>query len=136
MSPHSAHAKGWPSCMAKTQGSFLLPSFCSLLELGRHIDWTFVSGPVQINKGRVHNSIKASNHYPISFEIRSIQWARRSTCSFHAFCADRGSTLRFWIRRLQALLIRAWSRAVSKISALQHFIGPLDRRIWRESISD
>ena len=40
-----------------------------LLEPGRHIDWAFVRGRVQIDKGRVHNSIKASDHYPISFEI-------------------------------------------------------------------
>jgi endonuclease/exonuclease/phosphatase family metal-dependent hydrolase len=40
-----------------------------LFEPGRHIDWAFVRGPVQIDKGRVHNSIKASDHYPISFEI-------------------------------------------------------------------
>jgi endonuclease/exonuclease/phosphatase family metal-dependent hydrolase len=40
-----------------------------LLEPGRHIDWAFVRGPVQIDKGRVHSSIKASDHYPISFEI-------------------------------------------------------------------
>jgi endonuclease/exonuclease/phosphatase family metal-dependent hydrolase len=40
-----------------------------LLEPGRPIDWAFVRGPVQIDKGRVHNSIKASDHYPISFEI-------------------------------------------------------------------
>lgn len=40
-----------------------------LLESGRHIDWAFVRGPVQIDKGRVHNSTKASDHYPISFEM-------------------------------------------------------------------
>jgi endonuclease/exonuclease/phosphatase family metal-dependent hydrolase len=40
-----------------------------LLEPGRHIDWAFVRGRVQIDKGTVHNSIKASDHYPISFEI-------------------------------------------------------------------
>jgi endonuclease/exonuclease/phosphatase family metal-dependent hydrolase len=40
-----------------------------LLEPGRHIDWAFARGPVQTDKGRVHNSIKASDHYPISFEI-------------------------------------------------------------------
>lgn len=39
------------------------------LEPGRHIDWAFVRGPVKIGKGRVHNSIKASDHYPISFGI-------------------------------------------------------------------
>jgi len=40
-----------------------------LLEPGRHIDWAFVRGSVQVNNGRVHNSIKASDHYPVSFEI-------------------------------------------------------------------
>ena len=40
-----------------------------LLEPARHIDWAFVRGPVQVNTGRVHNSVKASDHYPISFEI-------------------------------------------------------------------
>jgi endonuclease/exonuclease/phosphatase family metal-dependent hydrolase len=40
-----------------------------LLEAGRQIDWALVRGSVQIDKGRVHNSIKASDHYPISFEI-------------------------------------------------------------------
>ena len=40
-----------------------------LFEPGRHIDWAFVRGSVQGNKGRVHNSIKASDHYPISFDI-------------------------------------------------------------------
>lgn len=40
-----------------------------LFESGRHIDWAFVRGSVQVNKGRVHNSVKASDHYPISFEI-------------------------------------------------------------------
>lgn len=40
-----------------------------LLEPGRHIDWAFVRGPVQVDSGRIHNSIKASDHYPISFEL-------------------------------------------------------------------
>ena len=40
-----------------------------LFEPGRHIDWAFVRGSVQVNKGRVHSSIRASDHYPISFEI-------------------------------------------------------------------
>ena len=40
-----------------------------LFEPGHHIDWAFVRGPVQIGKGRVHDAIKASDHYPISFEI-------------------------------------------------------------------
>jgi endonuclease/exonuclease/phosphatase family metal-dependent hydrolase len=40
-----------------------------LFEPGRHIDWAFVRVPMRTHKGRIHNSIKASDHYPISFEI-------------------------------------------------------------------
>lgn len=40
-----------------------------LLEPGRHIDWAFVRGPVQANRGRVHSGVKASDHYPISFDL-------------------------------------------------------------------
>jgi endonuclease/exonuclease/phosphatase family metal-dependent hydrolase len=39
------------------------------LEAGRHIDWAFVRGPVQPDKGRVHTAVKASDHYPISFDL-------------------------------------------------------------------
>lgn len=42
-----------------------------LLDGGRHIDWAFVRGPVQIDKSRIHNHVKASDHYPISFDLRS-----------------------------------------------------------------
>jgi endonuclease/exonuclease/phosphatase family metal-dependent hydrolase len=41
-----------------------------LLEPGRHIDWAFVRGPSQPNAGKVLKSVKASDHYPISFELR------------------------------------------------------------------
>jgi endonuclease/exonuclease/phosphatase family metal-dependent hydrolase len=41
----------------------------SLFESGRHIDWAFVRGPVRAVSGRVHNRIKASDHYPISFTL-------------------------------------------------------------------
>jgi endonuclease/exonuclease/phosphatase family metal-dependent hydrolase len=41
-----------------------------LLEAGRHIDWAFVRGPMRADKGRVHNGVKASDHYPISFDMR------------------------------------------------------------------
>jgi endonuclease/exonuclease/phosphatase family metal-dependent hydrolase len=41
------------------------------LEDGRHIDWAFVRGPIKIDKSRVHNYVKASDHYPISFDLRS-----------------------------------------------------------------
>src|ERR1700756_5901126 len=41
-----------------------------LLEAGRHIDWAFVRGPVQADAGKVHRSVRGSDHYPISFELR------------------------------------------------------------------
>jgi endonuclease/exonuclease/phosphatase family metal-dependent hydrolase len=41
-----------------------------LLEAGRHIDWAFVRGSSQPNAGKVLKSVKASDHYPISFELR------------------------------------------------------------------
>ena len=41
-----------------------------LLEAGRHIDWAFVRGLGQADAGKVHRSVKASDHYPISFEVR------------------------------------------------------------------
>jgi endonuclease/exonuclease/phosphatase family metal-dependent hydrolase len=43
-----------------------------LLEAGRHIDWAFVRGPVQADAGRVHNFVRGSDHYPISFELRNV----------------------------------------------------------------
>lgn len=43
-----------------------------LLEAGRHIDWAFVRGPVQAEAGKVHRSVRGSDHYPISFELRSV----------------------------------------------------------------
>jgi endonuclease/exonuclease/phosphatase family metal-dependent hydrolase len=42
-----------------------------LLEAGRHIDWAFVLGSLEPDKGRVYNSVRASDHYPISFEIHA-----------------------------------------------------------------
>ena len=41
-----------------------------LLEPGRHIDWAFVRGSSQPTTGKVLKSVKASDHYPISFELR------------------------------------------------------------------
>lgn len=41
-----------------------------LLEPGRHIDWAFVRGTSQPSAGTVLRSVKASDHYPISFELR------------------------------------------------------------------
>jgi endonuclease/exonuclease/phosphatase family metal-dependent hydrolase len=41
-----------------------------LLEPGHHIDWAFVRGSAQPNAGKVLQSVKSSDHYPISFELR------------------------------------------------------------------
>jgi len=41
-----------------------------LLEAGRHIDWAFVRSPGEADAGKVHRSVRASDHYPISFELR------------------------------------------------------------------
>lgn len=40
-----------------------------LLEPGRRIDWAFIRGPIRAGCGRVHNHVKASDHYPISFTL-------------------------------------------------------------------
>jgi endonuclease/exonuclease/phosphatase family metal-dependent hydrolase len=40
-----------------------------MLEPGHHIDWAFVRRPMKASKGRVHSSVKASDHYPISFDF-------------------------------------------------------------------
>jgi endonuclease/exonuclease/phosphatase family metal-dependent hydrolase len=40
-----------------------------LLEPGRHIDWAFVRGAAAADQGRVHNGVKGSDHYPISFNL-------------------------------------------------------------------
>jgi len=40
-----------------------------LLEPGHRIDWAFIRGPIRAGSGRVHNQVKASDHYPISFTL-------------------------------------------------------------------
>lgn len=40
-----------------------------LFEPGRRIDWAFFRGPIRAGSGRVHNQVKASDHYPISFTL-------------------------------------------------------------------
>jgi endonuclease/exonuclease/phosphatase family metal-dependent hydrolase len=52
-----------------------------LLEPGRHIDWAFVRTSSQPNSGKVLTSIKASDHYPISFELRLSAAEQRVTSS-------------------------------------------------------
>ena len=41
----------------------------SFLERGRPIDWIFTRGPVRRDGSRVHNSVTASDHYPISLQL-------------------------------------------------------------------
>jgi hypothetical protein len=52
-----------------------------LLEPGRHIDWAFVRGSSQATAGKVLKSVKASDHYPISFELRLIAAEQKATFS-------------------------------------------------------
>jgi endonuclease/exonuclease/phosphatase family metal-dependent hydrolase len=52
-----------------------------LLEAGRHIDWAFVRGSFEPNSGRVLKSVKASDHYPISFELRLSAAQQKGTSS-------------------------------------------------------
>ena len=35
----------------------------------RSIDWALVSGPVKASQPKVHSSVAASDHYPISFTL-------------------------------------------------------------------
>jgi endonuclease/exonuclease/phosphatase family metal-dependent hydrolase len=42
----------------------------SLFGSPRSIDWALVSGPVEAILGQVHATVKASDHYPISFTLR------------------------------------------------------------------
>ena len=36
----------------------------------RKIDWAYVAGPVEAILGRVHDTVQASDHYPISFTLK------------------------------------------------------------------
>jgi endonuclease/exonuclease/phosphatase family metal-dependent hydrolase len=42
----------------------------SLLEKGRIIDWIFTRGAARSSEPAVHRSLKASDHYPLSFAMR------------------------------------------------------------------
>lgn len=42
-----------------------------LFEGRRRIDWAFIRGPLRASSGQVHGSVKASDHYPISFILTS-----------------------------------------------------------------
>ena len=38
----------------------------SLLDRGSTIDWIFARGPIRASHPRVHTSVSASDHYPLS----------------------------------------------------------------------
>jgi endonuclease/exonuclease/phosphatase family metal-dependent hydrolase len=40
-----------------------------LLDPGHRIDWAFTRGPMRAASGKVHNQVRASDHYPISFTL-------------------------------------------------------------------
>ena len=40
-----------------------------LFDPGRSIDWMFVSTPLRSTKGKVHENVRASDHFPISFTL-------------------------------------------------------------------
>jgi endonuclease/exonuclease/phosphatase family metal-dependent hydrolase len=42
----------------------------SLLEKGRIIDWIFTRGPARSSEPRVHRSLRASDHYPLSITVK------------------------------------------------------------------
>jgi len=52
-----------------------------LLEAGHHIDWAFVRGSSQPIDGKVLQSVKASDHYPILFELRLSDAEQKVTAS-------------------------------------------------------
>jgi endonuclease/exonuclease/phosphatase family metal-dependent hydrolase len=41
----------------------------SLFDRGRTIDWVFTRGPIKTTRARVHTSVTASDHYPLSLQL-------------------------------------------------------------------
>jgi endonuclease/exonuclease/phosphatase family metal-dependent hydrolase len=52
-----------------------------LLEPGHHIDWAFIRGSSKPIDGRVLQSVKASDHYPIFFELQLSDAEQKITSS-------------------------------------------------------
>ena len=52
-----------------------------LLEAGHHIDWAFIRGSSKPIDGRVLKSVKASDHYPIFFELQLSDAEQKITSS-------------------------------------------------------
>jgi len=40
-----------------------------ILDHGRSIDWIFLTAELKSRSGQVHNSVRASDHFPVSFEL-------------------------------------------------------------------
>lgn len=51
------------------EGAFSLVTGAEPRGNDRSIDWVFVRGPLQFGRGRVHDEVRASDHYPVSAEI-------------------------------------------------------------------
>ena len=59
---------GFQDAVATSRSTPTTPAH-GLFEGSRRIDWAFVRGPLRANSGRVHGSVNASDHYPISFKL-------------------------------------------------------------------
>jgi len=40
-----------------------------MLDQGRSIDWIFLAGELKSREGQIHGNIRASDHFPVSFEL-------------------------------------------------------------------
>jgi endonuclease/exonuclease/phosphatase family metal-dependent hydrolase len=64
---HLARAR-FQDAVASSRSTPTTPAH-GLFEGSRRIDWAFIRGPLRASSGYVHGSIKASDHYPISFTL-------------------------------------------------------------------
>jgi hypothetical protein len=64
----AATCEGWvQDAVTASLGTPTTPA-PGLFEDHRRIDWAFGRGPLRASYGQVHTGVKASDHYPISFE--------------------------------------------------------------------
>ncbi len=62
-----AHAR-FQDAVASSRSAPTTPAH-GLFEGRRRIDWAFVRGPLRAGSGHVHDTVNASDHYPISFML-------------------------------------------------------------------
>jgi len=67
VAPTLANAR-FQDALASSRSTPTTPAH-GLFEGRRRIDWAFVRGPLRASSGYVHGSVKASDHYPISFTL-------------------------------------------------------------------